>query len=440
MSASAFVEKIVEVNGEKKKILTLKRKINEDVTCETEENKDRIQPKMPRDVLNDQETCFELQVNKSRLKCSRKVIESSQLWQDIVDFTDPEDDSPILVPAFITKQMILDLVEMVEKDDMDCAHLVLVSLSYLLDFLVAVDFLCCDKLKAGVEKKIRTQISKDNWREVLTFTRDIMGLDNTTRAALEPIIKSVDYYYQIENKFDLDKEHEDPWSSDYCGLSVPVFKLVLRSKSPLINEETKVHMLRSWVASNSFLKHQTAVFEMLQCLDFKEFLGPRKKIPEVTAMVKSWPLTEEQTSTFNSMVSKARREKEASEEKRKRMKFGDCERGEGLLFHRHQQRHGRSWGSLRIQFDQQGPGGSGGSGVRMSRRLEAAPQVAAQPQDSDDEEMERIIEMERILYAAGEGRMVEVARQALGMNPAPQPELEHNLGPENGEEGAAGPS
>ena len=45
-------------------------------------------------------------------------------------------------------------------------------------------------------------------------------------------------------------------------------------------------MLRSWVASNSFLKHQTAVIEMLQCLDFKEFLGPRKKIPEVTAMVR----------------------------------------------------------------------------------------------------------------------------------------------------------
>ena len=123
MSASAFVEKIVEVNGEKKKILTLKRKINEDVNCEREENKDRIQPKMPRDVLNDQQTFYELQVNKSRLKCSRKVIESSQLWQDIVDFTDPADDSPILVPAFITKQMILDLVEMVEKDDMDCAHL-----------------------------------------------------------------------------------------------------------------------------------------------------------------------------------------------------------------------------------------------------------------------------------------------------------------------------
>ena len=123
MSASSFVEKIVEVNGEKKRILTLKRKITEDVNCEPEEKEEMSQQKMARDILNDQETCYELLVNKSLLKCSKKVIESSQLWLDIIDFTDPQDDSPIPVPSFITKQMILDLIEMVEKDDMECAHL-----------------------------------------------------------------------------------------------------------------------------------------------------------------------------------------------------------------------------------------------------------------------------------------------------------------------------
>ena len=94
----------------------------------------------------------------------------------------------------------------------------------------------------------------------------------------------MDYYYQVENKLELDKEHEDPWSSEYCGLSVSVFKLVLRSK--LISEETKVHMLRNWVASNSFLKHQAAVFEMLQCLNLKMFFCyQRETIHEFTAMV-----------------------------------------------------------------------------------------------------------------------------------------------------------
>ena len=81
----------------------------------------------------------------------------------------------------------------------------------------------------------------------------------------------------------MDEEHEDPWSSDYCSLSVSLFKFVLRSK--LISEETKVHMLRNWVASNSFLKNQDAVFEMLNCLDLKKFLNFRR-VHEVTAMVR----------------------------------------------------------------------------------------------------------------------------------------------------------
>ena len=71
--------------------------------------------------------------------------------------------------------------------------------------------------------------------------------------------------------------------------------------------------------------------------------------------------------------------------------------------------------------------------MRISRRVEAAPEAAAQPQDSDDEEMERIMEMESILYAAGEGRMVEAALQARGMEAAPQEllELEIDLGRES---------
>ena len=75
-----------------------------------------------------------------------------------------------------------------------------------------------------------------------------------------------------------------------CSISAPVLKLGLRSK--LISEKTKVHMLRNWVASNSFLKNQAAVFEMLQCLNLKEFLllGPGKKIPELTAMVRKMNL------------------------------------------------------------------------------------------------------------------------------------------------------
>ena len=118
-----FVEKILEVNGRKETIVTWRRENERD---------ERIQ-EMPRDTSNDQET-YELQLNKCRIIVSKRVIESSQLWLDIVDFTDPKDDSPIPVPSFITKQMILDLVEMVEKGDMKCHHL---------GKLVKYSFKCC---------------------------------------------------------------------------------------------------------------------------------------------------------------------------------------------------------------------------------------------------------------------------------------------------------
>ena len=69
---------------------------------------------------------------------------------------------------------------------------VLASFSYLLKFLVAVDFLCCDKLKAGVEESIKERIDQNNnCIEVLNVTIDYMGLQglhDTTIAALEPLI------------------------------------------------------------------------------------------------------------------------------------------------------------------------------------------------------------------------------------------------------------
>ena len=77
---------------------------------------------MSEDILNDP-VIYVLQVNKSRIKCSKRVIGASNLLLDMIDLTDPQDDSPIPIPSFITKQIVLDLVEMVEKGDMECAHL-----------------------------------------------------------------------------------------------------------------------------------------------------------------------------------------------------------------------------------------------------------------------------------------------------------------------------
>ena len=136
----------------------------------------------------------------------------------------------------------------------------------MLDFLIAVDFLGCDKLKSSVADKIKEKINEANWREVLSYTKDIIGLENTTKAALEHIMKAlVKFYSDIE----LDKDCEDPYIGDYCGMSANMIKLMFRSHSN-INDIVKMHLIKNWVKSNSFKDNQVGVFELLRCVDFKE--------------------------------------------------------------------------------------------------------------------------------------------------------------------------
>jgi len=285
---------------------------------------------------------YKLRVQNTLIPCSKRVISSSAVLLDMMDLVRPDDDSPIPIPQFITRQIILDWVEMVEKGDWECAHLVLVSLSYLLDFLIAVDFLGCERIKASVEDKIREKIDETNWREILSYTKDIIGLENTTKAALEHVMKALAKYY---HDTDLSKEpaneeegEGDPYLAEYSRMSAPIVKLMLRSLASA-SQMVKMHVIRQWVAANTlyhvqvrsgvrisrvntshFAQHRAGVFELLKCVELKEFTEAQMKT--VTDQVRRWPLSEEQQQMFTQMVDTAKREK--TEEADKRKKFRSC--------------------------------------------------------------------------------------------------------------------
>jgi len=200
------------------------------------------------------------------------------------------------------------------KGDLECAHLVLVSLSYLLDFLIAVDFLGCDKLKSSVEEKIKEKIDETNWREVLGYTKDIIGLENTTKAALEHIMKAlVKFYTDIE----LDKDCEDPYIVDYCDMPANMVKLMFRSHSNT-SDIVKMHLIKNWVRNNSFKENEVGVFELLRSVDYKELSDGQ--IKSVTDQVNSWPLSEEQFVMFSQMVETAKKERDELQDKRKKFR------------------------------------------------------------------------------------------------------------------------
>ena len=181
-----------------------------------------------------------------------------------------------------------------------------------------MDYLCCDELKSQVEIKIKSMIDETNWREALNYTKTIIGLENIALAALKTIVKAMDKYVFYKSH-PLDKEHEDPWVSEYSTLPVHLIKIMVRSERDDEDEErTIIHILRNWVArnSNSFFSNQAAVLDMLRSIKLWKMID---SLEEVTSLVNKWPLTQEQHKTFNSIVEiveKEEAEAEAEEERR----------------------------------------------------------------------------------------------------------------------------
>ena len=244
----------------------------------------------------------ELQVEASRtgniIKCSEKVIASCNLLLNMIDVTESKDNLPIKMPPFITKMHILDLLETTELGH---CRLLMGSFSYLLDFARAVDYLCCDELKSQVEIKIKSMIDETNWREALNYTKTIIGLENIALAALKTIVKAMDKYVFYKSH-PLDKEHEDPWISEYSTLPVHLIKIIMIRSKHKAKERNKIHILRNWVARNSFLSHQAAVLDMLRSIKLWELMD---SLDEVTSLVSKWPLNQEQRKTFSSVVEAA---------------------------------------------------------------------------------------------------------------------------------------
>jgi len=258
---------------------------------------------------------YKLEVQKTIIECSKSLISHSSLIMDLLEFS-TDDDSPIPIPNFITRQIILDWIEIVEKEDFDCAHLVLVSLSYLLDFLIAMDFLGCERVKESVEEKIKEKINEDSWREVLSYTKDILGLDKTTKNALEHIMKQLSKYYTDTNDFY--PAIKDPWADDYCRMSTSTLKMMLQSEVGT-NEQLKMHLINKWVVSNSLENIPSGVYDLLRCLELKELSDIQ--IKSITDQVNSWPLSEEQFHMFSETVCEAKKERDEIQEA-KRFKPG----------------------------------------------------------------------------------------------------------------------
>ena len=195
---------------------------------------------------------------------------------------------------------MLDLVEIVEKADWECAHLILVSLSYLLDFLIAVDFLGFENLKAGLEMKVKDKISDANWRYVLNYIKHIPGLANTIKHSMKPICSKL-------VKLDVGKDSlsmEDPYKQEYTQFTPDLFKLML--KNDCLGDCLKFRILRNWFFENSEAKGE--MIELLKIIQFKDL--EESKVEEIVSEVKTWNIGEVHEKVLNEVVENAKEDRE----------------------------------------------------------------------------------------------------------------------------------
>ena len=104
--------------------------------------------------------------------------------------------------------------------------------------------------------------------------------------------------------------------------------------------------------------------------------------------MKSWPLTEKQVLTFNTMVSSARKEKEESEDNGKR-KMRMLERIESIKSLRERRVEGGAK-MLKIMMEE---------GSVYDAQAAANPMMVELKTDDDDEDLKRMIVIGRLLFA-----------------------------------------
>ena len=168
-----------------------------------------------------------------------------------------------------------------------------------------------------MEEKIKEKIDDFNWMEVFEYTKGIMGLERTTKHALEHLMAKIVKFYSESDQV---KAVDDPFAPEYVGLAPAMIKLLLKSDKS-VTETVKFNVINQWVLYHGFPFDQLAVFDLLRQIKFKD-LGDCT-IKMITKEVSSWNISEEQLSIFTDMVEQAKKERDAETEMRKKMRHNE---------------------------------------------------------------------------------------------------------------------
>ena len=157
---------------------------------------------------------------------------------------------------------------------------------------------------------MKDKLCDSNWKDVIHYTKNILGLDNTVKDTMEYISsRLVELSMYKESLF----MECDPYQLYYVQFTSDFIKMMM--KSECLGNCLKFCILRNWVCENSEDKDEIVL--LLQLIQFKDLR--ETKVEEIVRVVKSWKIGEEHEASFNEMIETAKKDREMESLRKKQL-------------------------------------------------------------------------------------------------------------------------
>ena len=150
---------------------------------------------------------------------------------------------------------------------------------------------------------MKYKLSDSNWKDVLEFTKNILGLDNTVKQTMDFICTRL---VEIAGEKDSLSIVSDPFQEEYEQFTPDLVKIIM--KSECLGGSLKFCILKKWKWVRQNLEDENLMFQMLLTIQFKDLDDSR--MDEIVRVVKDWDISDDNWEVFKEVIANSKKERE----------------------------------------------------------------------------------------------------------------------------------
>ena len=211
-------------------------------------------------------------IGKSDLiMCPPLLVEKSHLLSDIKNIRDTASE-PISLPKFITKQIILNVISILEDGNFD--KITNSLLEYLIQVEMTLDFLGIMDFSNLLLSLIADRISNENGFRVIKLTYRIPCFYNVTMKAVTIMMKEIQDYY---NEIGFSEVIEDPFVHHYAIMTIVELKTLILYCDKYYTV-ARIVTFKNWIEKNPGYLGKVEILEIVDTINKEGTYIPRCQI------------------------------------------------------------------------------------------------------------------------------------------------------------------